>query len=248
MENAIRRQCGEPPVREAGTEAGVGVRPSDLVRSKTWKKKFTDITKDQYAAFLERLGVTSETVLEGGWIVGEGNAPHAGTIDEAALAIDSRTDRVFAAMLVGGSRIYGFGFGDSWADAPPPLRRWAQKRGLKEAGPSGKGSSSSAAVPEEPMRGDIPKPFQGTWDPAERCDPESESDSRIVVEPMRVRYWEADCRLTKVIAADVHDFSARFDCEGEGNRWTQQISLSINNGKLIHKSTKTRWPILFPCK
>jgi ankyrin repeat protein len=155
-ENAIRRQCGEPPAREAGTEIGVGVRPDDLVRSKTWKKKFTDLTKERYTAFVERLGVTSETVLEDGWIVGEGQVPHAGTIDEAALAIEARTGRVFAAMMVGGSRIYGFGFGESWADAPPPLQRWAQKRGLKaevqppqQAGTAAKAFEDPGACPFE---------------------------------------------------------------------------------------------------
>ena len=147
-ENAIRRQCGEPPVREAGTEIGVGVRPDDLVRSKTWKKKFTDITKERYAAFVERLAVTSETVLEDGWIVGEGQAPHAGTVDEAALAIEARTGRVFAAMMVGGSRIYGFGFGESWPDAPPPLQRWAQTRGLTAA-PKPQQHPTTAAQPFE---------------------------------------------------------------------------------------------------
>jgi hypothetical protein len=94
----------------------------------------------------------------------------------------------------------------------------------------------------------MPKPFQGTWDPAERCEPAAESDSRIVVERMRIKYWEADCRLTKLMAADARDFSGRFDCEGEGNRWIQQIALTISEGKLIHKSTKTTWPILFRCR
>jgi hypothetical protein len=149
-ENAIRRQCGEPPVREAGTEIGVGVRPDDLVRSTTWKKKFTDITKERYAAFVERLGVTSETVLEDGWIVGEGQAPHAGTIDEAALAIEARTGRVFAGMMVGGSRIYGFGFGESWPDAPPPLQRWAQKRGLNAEVQTPQQAGTTAQAFEDP--------------------------------------------------------------------------------------------------
>jgi hypothetical protein len=131
MEEAIERQCGSRPVREAGTERGVGVRPDDLVRSKTWRKKFMAITGDQYDALVKRLHVTSETVLEDGWIVGRGNAPHAGTIDEAALAIDARTGRVFAAIMVDGKRLYGFGFGEAWTDAPPSLQRWAQKLGLK---------------------------------------------------------------------------------------------------------------------
>jgi ankyrin repeat protein len=248
IEDAIQRQCGEPPVREAGTARGIGVRPADLVRSTTWKKKFMDVTGDRYAAFVERLAVSGVTELQDGWIIGDGNAAHAGTIDEAALAIEARSERVFAAIMVGGSRIYGFGFGDSWTNAPPPLQRWAKKSGLQEDVPSAKGTSGAAAVPEQPVQAGVPKPFQGTWDPAERCKPESESDSRIVVERMRIKYWEADCRLTKVIAADARDFSGRFDCEGEGNRWTQQIALSINDGKLIHKSTRTTWPILFRCR
>ena len=133
VEYQIVKKCGAAPAKEAGTEKGVGVLPRDLVRSTTWKQKFMDLTGNQYPRFLERLAVTSETVLEGGWIVGYGQAEQAGTYDEAALAIDAGSGKVFAAMLVDRSRIEGFGFGKSWVDAPAPLQRWAKERGLKEA-------------------------------------------------------------------------------------------------------------------
>ena len=133
LRREIERRCGEPPAPAAGAASGLGVRPTELVRSKAWKQKFADVTKGEHQAFVKRLEVASETVFEDGWIVGQGQAPHAGTIDEAALAIDPRTGRVYAAMIVDGKRILGFGFGESWPDAPPPLQRWARARGLRES-------------------------------------------------------------------------------------------------------------------
>jgi hypothetical protein len=133
LRREVERRCGEPPVPAPGAASGLGVRPTELLRSKAWKQKFADVTKGEHQAFVKRLDVASETVFEDGWIVGQGQAPHAGTIDEAALAIDPRTGRVYAAMMVDGKRILGFGFGESWADAPPSLQRWARARGLRES-------------------------------------------------------------------------------------------------------------------
>ena len=131
VERHILKKCGPPPVKETGTEEGVGVLPHDLVRSKAWKPKFMEITKSKYNEFVKRLEVSSPTVLENGWITGDGQAPHSGGFDGAMFAIKASTGQVYGAMLEGGSKIYGFGFGSSWTDAPPSLQKWAHENGLR---------------------------------------------------------------------------------------------------------------------
>jgi hypothetical protein len=128
IESAIQKQCGEPPVNESGTVRGIGIHPYDLVRSKTWKKKFTNITKKEYEIFTHRLSVAGITRLEEEWLVGEGNAPHSGGDSEAAFAINVASGEVFVAMLEDGNKISGFGFGTSWENAPKFLQTWAKKR------------------------------------------------------------------------------------------------------------------------
>lgn len=125
-EAAILARCGAPPPKEAGTAQGVGVHPYDLVRSKAWKKKFAALAKGKYRDFVARLVVAGDTRLDGDWIVGDGQAPHLGGSDEAALAIEVKTGKVFGALLEDGETLTGFGFGPSWENAPPYLQNWAK--------------------------------------------------------------------------------------------------------------------------
>lgn len=131
VEQHILKKCGTPPVRETGTQKGVGVPPYDLVRSQAWKQKFMEITKSKYNDFVKRFDVASLTELENGWIIGQGQAVRSGGFDGAAFAINASTGQVYGAMLEGGKKIYGFGFGPSWTDAPPSLQKWARENGLQ---------------------------------------------------------------------------------------------------------------------
>lgn len=132
VEVEIQEQCGTPPVNEAGTNSGVGVHPYDLVRSKRWKQKFVRITQGRYQAFVDRLVVAGNTRLEGGWIIGEGMAPHSGGADAAAFAIHAASGEVFAVMIEDSTRLSGFGFGSSWEGAPKALQTWVRERGGSE--------------------------------------------------------------------------------------------------------------------
>ncbi len=124
IEYAIKTKCGAPPAKEQGNITGaVGMLPYDLVRSKTWKNKFVAITNGRYKPFVERLSVGSPTVLGGEWVTGEGNAPHSGGSDEAALAINVKSGEVYGVILQGG-QISGFGFGSSWDNAPKFIQNW----------------------------------------------------------------------------------------------------------------------------
>ena len=126
LDNAINKQCGRySPVEEtASMISGIGVSPNELVRSKKWKKKFMDITKDKYTDFVDSLLLESETTtLENGWIFGYGSKPHfVGTYD-AAFAINVSSGDVFVAMNENNT-ISGFGFYSSWGNAPEPLKEW----------------------------------------------------------------------------------------------------------------------------
>lgn len=90
----------------------------------------------------------------------------------------------------------------------------------------------------------IPKQFQGAWDAMEgkvdRCKYGSESDSRFTVKSTEIRYYEAVCKLKKVVASNSDNFSGDFDCEGEGNKWKTIIQLKLDNGRLIHKGSGPR--------
>jgi hypothetical protein len=124
VETEIMMKCGAPPPEEPSLVSGsVGMHPYDLVRSKAWKSKFVRIAKDNYSALVDRLVVASETILEGHWIVGEGQAPHSGGIENAAIAINSETGEVYAAIMESGIRFSRFGF-SSWQSAPPFLQQW----------------------------------------------------------------------------------------------------------------------------
>lgn len=125
VEAKIVQMCGTPPVRE--TVEPRGSAPYDLVRSKQWRPRFAELTRGKYAALVDRLTVASPTERSGDWIVGSGLMPHRGGSDEAAFAIDTKTDQVFAAMLEGGTTITTFGF-RSTQDAPPYLRAWLMER------------------------------------------------------------------------------------------------------------------------
>lgn len=128
VEYTVNKRCGNPPVKELNTTTGsIGVRPYDLVRSKVWKKKFVELTKDKYRLFLDRLQVSSVTELEGDWIVGDGLAPHSGGSDEAALAINTKSGEVYAAMLID-TKKYVFGFESSSNNAPMFLKNWLSER------------------------------------------------------------------------------------------------------------------------
>jgi hypothetical protein len=121
VEAKIRQMCGTPPVQE--TVDPQGAQPYTLVRSAQWKPRFAAITRNKYAALVDRLTVASAITREGVWLTGSGLMPHRGGSDEAAIAIDTRTQAVYAAMLEGGTKLTTFGF-RSAQDAPPFLREW----------------------------------------------------------------------------------------------------------------------------
>ncbi|HOY70224.1 MAG TPA: hypothetical protein PL131_11240 [Methylotenera sp.] len=128
VEAAIKEQCGMPPAKEPSKATGiVGMAPYDIVRSKAFKAKFKQITKGKYTQLVERLVVASETELQGDWVVGEGMMPHAGGSDEAAIAINIKTGKVYAAMLENAKQISAFGFTDP-KNPPPFLKKWIGER------------------------------------------------------------------------------------------------------------------------
>lgn len=89
----------------------------------------------------------------------------------------------------------------------------------------------------------IPKKFQGTWDGVEgkvnRCKYGLDSDSRFTVASSTITYYEARCKLRKVGTSNHNTFTGSFDCEGENQQWSQEISLTLDGVKLFHKGLGT---------
>lgn len=127
IEAVIITQCGEPPAKEPSKATGIiGMQPYDIVRSKAWKAKFMQITKGDYKKFVERLTVASESEEKGDWITAEGMLPHSGGTESAAIAINIKTGKVYAAMREDSSKLKSYGF-DSAKNAPPFLQAWLNK-------------------------------------------------------------------------------------------------------------------------
>jgi hypothetical protein len=128
----IQLHCGNRPLDESVPMfIGVGVNSYDLVRSNAWRKKFVAITKGRYKEFVERLELTSDTISQGNWIVGEGQMPHFGGDEEAAFAISTISGQVFAVMMESVNSehrvISTFGF-TNFYEAPPFLQQWIKEK------------------------------------------------------------------------------------------------------------------------
>ena len=81
----------------------------------------------------------------------------------------------------------------------------------------------------------IPKQFQGHWGSGtpEVCKLGSESASWFTVTSSKIIFNEDFCELKKIIASDRYKFSGYFYCAGEGEESTEQVTLKLDNGKLI---------------
>lgn len=82
----------------------------------------------EYDHFMANLTVSSGIEEKGGFYFGEGIAPHLGSIEEAAFAIDKSTGKVFIAVLMEGKTIKWGGV-KSDSDLPPPLLTWHKEHG-----------------------------------------------------------------------------------------------------------------------
>lgn len=141
----------------------IGTHPSNVIESAELKAAFVKLLGTSQKDFISRLDVASDTERKGEWMVGSGNAAHAGGTDEAAFAVNLNSGKVFAAMLVSGNNIKTFG-ADTATKLPPPLLAWYQER-------SGQVASSSTEISTERPGGSATAPnianyqklLVGTW-------------------------------------------------------------------------------------
>jgi len=80
------------------------------------------------------------------------------------------------------------------------------------------------------------------------CDPDNESDFLVIVKATSLTYYEVLCELKKATAASDNSFSGRFDCSEEDSRWVQDVSMKLDNGKLIHQWAGRKSNVHFRCK
>lgn len=83
---------------------------------------------DKLGGFRERLNVSSAISQEGEWLVGQGGMQHLFSIEEAAFAINSKTNETFAIMLTEGKNINWFGATEV-TNLPAPLQSWYKDHG-----------------------------------------------------------------------------------------------------------------------
>jgi hypothetical protein len=104
-------------------------------------------------------------------------------------------------------------------------------------------AEEKSGSPASTRRQTIPKQFQGAWDGVEgkvnRCKYGLDSDSRFTVASTAITYYEARCKLRKVGTSNHNTFTGSFDCEGENQQWSQEISLTLDGVKLFHKGLGT---------
>ena len=73
------------------------------------------------------------------------------------------------------------------------------------------------------LAGDM-SPFLGKWDAASDNCGFPQGDGIFIVEPNRIRFYEAICDLTNARAAGVGAaVIADMTCEGEGSAWTETV-------------------------
>lgn len=80
---------------------------------------------------------------------------------------------------------------------------------------------------------EIPKQFHGKWTEPKYCN--ANSDAVIEINNDSITGWESGCKLKSIAKSDDSTFSGTFDCSGEGESSTEEITLIQKDGKLIYK-------------
>lgn len=102
--------------------------PADIIQDEQIGNRLKLILRDRYTAFVDRIGVASTGTIEGGFLIGEGCAPHFCGSDVAAFAVNMKTGEVFAVIVTDAKRIQAFGV-SSAEELPAPLYKWYKENG-----------------------------------------------------------------------------------------------------------------------
>lgn len=107
--------------------------PSFFFEDPVINAKFKTLLGKQLETFEYNLSVSNSVVLDGDYIVGEGNAPHVAGAEKAAFAISTWTGAV-TAVLHTEDKFHVFGV-KSAADLPWPLYNWHRQYNTKGGAP-----------------------------------------------------------------------------------------------------------------
>jgi hypothetical protein len=78
----------------------------------------------------------------------------------------------------------------------------------------------------------IPKPFQGTWNLSKQ-DCHQPGDGEVTVDASSVTTVGSGCELKRVTKSNSSTFAGSFECDGEGEVFTDDIELKLARGKLV---------------
>jgi len=101
--------------------------PVAMLNEPAVEKLFRTLLADKYTLLARNLDASTGIELAGDIYYGEGCASHQCSSEEAALAIDKGTGKVFAAVLTEGKRIAWYGEADR-KKLPAPLVKWVAER------------------------------------------------------------------------------------------------------------------------
>jgi hypothetical protein len=103
----------------------VGQHPREIFKEPAIVSKFQSLLLDpeSYGIFRPRIDVSSGVELKNGFYVGAGCLPHACGSDEAAFAINRRSGKAYAIMIVDGKQITWYGVKNA-STLPTPLLKW----------------------------------------------------------------------------------------------------------------------------
>lgn len=112
-------------VEYAAQKIGRNTHPHDFVKDPVINARFKTLLGKQLETFEYNLSVSSGVRLDGDYIVGDGNAPHMGSIEYAAFTISTWTGAL-TAVLHTDDKFQQFGV-KTVADLPWPLYNWLRK-------------------------------------------------------------------------------------------------------------------------
>lgn len=77
----------------------------------------------------------------------------------------------------------------------------------------------------------IPKTIQGTWDENDEACKAKHSDTRLLIRPLTIEYWESRGVLLEVLESKNTSLIGRYTFSGEGESWERIITyLLLNEG------------------
>lgn len=122
-EQELKKHCGVRPATHITQDKLANSIAYDLIQANQWKVKFQQLLKKDYIAVQSALSVSGTMQNNGNWWVGSGYNPQGAGVDQAAIAINTKTHQVLAVYVKAGV-LQTYGFDENTQDVPEKLWQW----------------------------------------------------------------------------------------------------------------------------